>query len=108
MIYTEYIEHYNKYRQKYGHKTAIFLKVGSFFELYDVQDCETAKTEANIHEIVDHLGIQLSIKQQIDSNKKILFAGFPDYVLHKWASRLTTNGWTVVVVDQIKEKFQEY
>ena len=105
MIYTEYIEHYNKYRQKYGHKTAIFLKVGSFFELYDVQDCETAKTEANIHEIVDHLGIQLSIKQQIDSNKKILFAGFPDYVLHKWASRLTTNGWTVVVVDQIKDEF---
>ena len=31
-----------------------------------------------------------------------LFAGVPDYTLDKWAGKLTRLGWTVVVVDEIK------
>jgi DNA mismatch repair protein MutS len=103
-MYKEYIELYKTYTQKYGLKTAIFLMVGSFYELYDIQNNETGETECNVKEIVDYLGIQLSTKKgDFSENCDGLFAGFPDYVLHKWAGRLTSVGWTVVIVDQIKD-----
>ena len=103
-MYKEYIELYKTYTQKYGPKTAIFLMVGSFYELYDIQNIETGETECNVKEIVDYLGIQLSTKKGDFSEKcDGLFAGFPDYVMHKWAGRLTSAGWTVVIVDQIKD-----
>ena len=100
-MYKEYIELYNTYTQKYGPKTAIFLMVGSFYELSDLQDPETGDTACNVREVVDLLGIQLSKKKEAD-NKECLFAGFPDYVLHKWAGRLTAANYTVVIVDQVK------
>ena len=106
-MFKEYIEFYKTYTQKYGPKTAIFLMVGSFYELYDVQNNETGETECNVKEIVDYLGIQLSSKRgelpDDIKNAEGLFAGFPDYVMHKWAGRLTSAGWTVVIVDQIKD-----
>lgn len=100
-MYKEYIELYTTYSQKYGPKTAIFLMVGSFYELYDIQDPETGDTRCNVRDIVEYLGIQLSVKHEGD--QKCLFAGFPDYVMHKWAGRLTSVGWTVIIVDQIKD-----
>lgn len=103
-MYKEYIELYKTHTQKYGSKTAIFLMVGSFYELYDIQNIETGETECNVKEIVEYLGIQLSTKKGVDKEGYDgLFAGFPDYVLHKWAGRLTSAGWTVVIVDQIKD-----
>ena len=102
-MFKEYIEFYKTYTQKYGPKTAIFLMVGSFYELYDIQNAETGETQCNVTEIVDLLGIQLSSKKgEFGPNQNGLFAGFPDYVMHKWASRLTSQNWTVVVIDQIK------
>jgi DNA mismatch repair protein MutS len=107
-MYKEYIELYKTYTQKYGPKTAIFLMVGSFYELYDVQCSETGETVCNVREIVDYLGIQLTTKKGDVSfadfkSPEGLFAGFPDYVMHKWAGRLTSAGFNVVVVDQIKD-----
>ena len=102
-MHHEYIALYKTYTQKYGANTAIFLMVGSFYELYDIQDTDTGETEANVRDIVDHLGIQLSRKGDMGKGKEGLFAGFPDYVMHKWAGRLTSAGWTVVIVDQIKD-----
>ena len=103
-MHKEYIEFYKTYTQKYGPKTAIFLMVGSFYELYDVQNIETGETECNVKEIVDILGIQLSTKKgDFSENCDGLFAGFPDYVMHKWAGRLTSAGWTVVVINQVKD-----
>ena len=103
-MYKEYIELYQTYTKKYGQKTAIFLMVGSFYELYDIQDVETGETQANVRDIVDLLGIQLSNKKgDVGQGKDGLFAGFPDYVMHKWAGRLTSAGWTVVIVDQVKD-----
>ena len=97
-MYEEYGKFYREYVAKYGSKTAIFLMVGAFYELYDIQDKETGLTHYNVKEVTDLLGIQLTVKKD-DS----LFAGIPDYTLHKHAARLTASGWTVIVVDQIKD-----
>jgi len=102
-MFQEYFELYKTYTQKYGPKTAIFLMVGAFYELYEIQNRE-GETRSNVKEIVDILGINVSIKKDVEPNHDGLVAGFPDYVLHKWAGRLTSIGWTVVIVDQIKER----
>ncbi len=103
-MFAEYLALYRQYQAIYGPQTAIFLAVGSFYELYDIENTDTHETHANVRQIVDYLGIQLSHKKgDVGPNEVGLFAGFPDYVLHKWAARLTSAGWTVVVVDQIKD-----
>lgn len=102
-MFQEYFELYKTYTQKYGNKTAIFLMVGSFYELYEIQNVETGETRCNVKDLVDFLGCQVSIKKDIEPGYDGLVAGFPDYVMHKWAGRLTSVGWTVVIVDQIKD-----
>ena len=105
-MYSEYIKFYNKYTPKYGSKTTVFMAVGSFYELYDIQNTETGKTQCNIQEITNFLGLQLTtktyakLKLSLNPDEQIICAGFPDYSIHKWAGRLTSTGWTVVVVDQ--------
>ena len=103
-MYEEYGKFYAEYTKKYGSKTAIFLMVGAFYELYDIQDKDTGETAYNVKDITDLLGIQLTNKKDIKEDGKTgLFAGFPDYALHKHAARLTTIGWTIIVIDQIKD-----
>lgn len=112
-MYDEYGTLYRTYTAKYGAKTAIFLMVGSFYELYDIQDRTTGLTAFNVKTVTELLGIQLTqkkdeMKEAFGGPGKLedrdgLFAGFPDYVLHKHAARLTAAGWTVVVVDQVKD-----
>ena len=109
--YKEYRKVFNKYKELYGNQTAVFYQVGSFYELYDVVNKKTAQQWCNVKEIVEILGIQLSIKAAAtgDNNLnetqdiELFFAGFPDYTLHRWAAKLTQSGWTVVVVEQKKD-----
>ncbi len=102
-MYDVYKKFYDKYRATYGPQTCIFLLVGSFYELYDSQDHATGQTECNVKEILDILGINLTIRKgDGQAGKDGLFAGVPEFSIHKWAGRLTSQGWTVVLVDQVK------
>jgi DNA mismatch repair protein MutS len=101
-IYDDYARIYKKYKEVYGEQTAVFYQVGSFFELYDVLTNTSGITRCNVKDIVDILGIQLSTKS--GEIHDLLFAGFPDYTLHRWAAKLTQLGWTVVVVEQKKDQ----
>ena len=99
-MYLEYIRQW-KEGQAYGPNTALFLQVGSFFELYDIPDPVTAECQTNMKKVVDILGIQLKIKKN-DAPGKVdgYFAGFPTQSLHKFAHLLTRENWTVIVVEQ--------
>jgi DNA mismatch repair protein MutS len=101
--YNDYRKVYQKYRDLYKQQVAVFYQVGSFFELYDVVNKTTGESWCNVKEVIDILGIQLSIKSEPDDPIELLFAGFPEYTLHRWAARLTQSGWTVVVVEQKKK-----
>ena len=93
----EYQRLYKEHSQKYGPNTCIFLEVGKFYEMYDSIQPETGQGETSMQRAVALLNIQLSYKDNND-----LFAGIPEQSLHKFASILTREGWTVVVVDQEK------
>jgi DNA mismatch repair protein MutS len=103
-LYDTYASLLKEYSEKFGKKTIIFLLVGSFYELYDTQNTETGEYSLNIKDVTDYLGLQVAIhKGQGSNNTDGIVAGFPDYALHKWAGRLTSTGWTVVIVDQVKD-----
>jgi DNA mismatch repair protein MutS len=102
-LYEVYADLHTENVAKFGPKTAIFLQVGSFYELYDTQDPVTGNTHLNIKTLTDDLGLQMAIHKGEAPNKQDgLVAGFPEISLHRWASKLTSQGWTVVVVDQVK------
>jgi DNA mismatch repair protein MutS len=92
-----YIKSYKEHSAVYGPNTCIFLEVGSFYEMYDILDIESGLGSTSMSKAVELLNIQLSMPKNNE-----LFAGFPNYTLHKYASVLTKNGWTVVVINQIK------
>lgn len=94
----EYQKLYKEHSQKYGPNTCIFLEVGKFYEMYDSINEETGIGETSMQRAVALLNIQLSYKENKD-----LFAGIPEQSLHKFASILTREGWTVVVIDQVKD-----
>ena len=104
-MYEEYLSHYKTYTTKFGPKVAIFLMVGIFYEMYDERDLETGQTKTTLSELVDLLGLKVSIKKgEGPSGPKYdgLVAGIPDYTVHKWSARLTQLGWTVVLIEQVK------
>ena len=104
-MYEEYLSHYKTYIAKFGPKVAIFLMVGIFYEMYDERDPETGQTKTTLSELVDLLGLKVTIKKgegPSGSRYDGLVAGIPDYRVHKWSARLTQLGWTVVLIEQIK------
>ena len=101
--FQEYLDAYTTYRPKYGPKTAIFMMVGIFYELYDVRDPETGQGKTTMLELTELLGLKIAVKKGDGPNGLDgLVAGIPDYAIHKWAGRLTSTGWTVVLVEQVK------
>lgn len=93
-----YLSYYNTYSQKYGQNTCIFLEVGKFYEMYDTIDNNSGNGKTSMKNAVELLNIQLKYKE----NNQI-FAGFPTQSVQKFASILTKEGWTVVIVDQVKD-----
>lgn len=94
----EYVKFYKEFSEKYGKNTCIFLEVGKFYEMYDKIQDDSGVGETSMQRAVELLNIQLSVREN-----KELFAGIPEQSLHKFASILTKEGWTVVVIDQIKD-----
>lgn len=102
-MYQEYLDNFNEQTKKFGQKVAIFLMVGIFYEMYDVMDPETGNGKTTFNTLVDLLGLKVSVKKgEGPGGLDGLVAGIPDYSVHKWAQRLTQMGWTVVLVEQVK------
>jgi DNA mismatch repair protein MutS len=72
--------------------------------MYDERGPE-GDTKTNFPELVELLGLTVSVKKGEGPSGPLydgLVAGIPEDHLHKWSARLTQLGWTVVVVDQVK------
>ncbi len=103
-MYAEYLNLYKTHKAQRGPKVAIFLLVGIFYEMYDERGPE-GDTKTNFPELVELLGLTVSVKKGEGPSGSLydgIVAGIPEDHLHKWSARLTSLGWTVVVVDQVK------
>jgi len=104
-MFEEYLAHYKEYQSKFNSKLAIFLMVGVFYEMYDVRNPETGESNTSFLEVVELLGLKVSVKKgEGPGGLDGLVAGIPEGTIHKWAGRLTSLGWTVILVDQVKDQ----
>ena len=122
-MYDEYVAHYKNYEKLYGPKTAIFFQVGKFYEFYDILDPITGEGQTTTKQITDLLAIKLTYKKASgpgvpsaasdadaegrrgcpQEKRDGLWAGVPTQSLHSFAMRLTSQGWSCVVIDESKD-----
>lgn len=103
MIYDDYIDYSKTYTTQYGDKTLVLMEVGSFFEIYAIDNAEE-KSGADIYPVCDLLNLQVSRKNKaiVENNRaNPLMAGFPSHALSKHTQALLSNGYTVVLVRQV-------
>ena len=101
----EYIDYFNKYTQKYGRRTAVFIEVGAFYEGYGVEN--EYENVGNIQEIAKLLNIQLTKKNKSKnyvSRGNPLTAGVPSYAFQRHLNVLLENQYTIVLIEQFDVK----
>jgi len=104
-ILKEYIKYHDENVKKYGENTVVLMQVGSFYEIYSVQN-DTINVGADIYKLADILGIQV-----VRRNKSVpeinydnfLMSGWNMYATEKFQKILLNNNYTVVFVDQVSE-----
>jgi len=105
-MYDEYVAHHRGYASLYGPQTAVFFQVGKFYEFYDILDPLTGEGQTTTKQITDLLGIKLTYKKAsgLPAGRDGLWAGVPTQSLHTFAMRLTSQGWTCVIIDESKNE----
>lgn len=90
------------FEEKYGHDTVVFMEIGTFFEVYEVNNDEEQIGKAK--EIAELLNIQLTKKNKSiteNSDKNPLLAGVPAVSFERYLNRLIAEQkYTVIVVKQ--------
>jgi DNA mismatch repair protein MutS len=90
------------FEKKYGKDTVVFMEIGTFYEVYEVNNDEEQIGKAK--EIAELLNIQLTKKNKKiieNSEKNPLLAGVPAVSFERYLSRLIQEQkYTVIVVRQ--------
>jgi len=101
-MHDEYFACLEKYEEKYGPRTIVLYMVGSFYEMYGI-DNDREKI-GHLHEICEFLNIQVTRKNKEileNSRKNPLMAGVPSLAVDRYVSILLDHNYTVVIVDQV-------
>jgi len=104
MLIDDYFIHQINFEKKYGKKTIVLMQVGTFFEIYGVNN-ETEKI-GDAQTITELLNIQLSRRNKSileNSRTNALMAGFPLNSLKRNINILVSNNYTVVLIEQTTE-----
>jgi len=90
------------FEEKYGKDALVFIEIGTFFEVYEVNNDEMKIGKAK--EVAELLNIQLTRKSKAileNSLSNPLLAGFPAISLDRYLSRLIeSKKYTIVLVKQ--------
>lgn len=98
---SEYFNYLDKYKQIYGDNVVILYQLGSFYELYGIDN--NKEKIGNVQEIAQLLNIQLTRKNKniIENNRKNpLMCGIPCCSLEKYIPVLIDNNYIIVLVEQ--------
>lgn len=99
-IYHEYFNYETKYREEYGRKVVVFMQVGAFFEVYGYKS--NGAINPLMEEFAELCQLNISEKKATYKQQQIVMAGFRDFTLDKYVSRLVDLGYTVPVFVQEK------
>jgi len=107
-----YFDLQKHFESKYGKDTLVFMEIGTFFEVYEVNNDEEKIGKAK--EIAELLNIQLTRKNKTileNSIKNPLLAGVPTISIERYLARLIdSKKYTIVMVKQkgVMPKVQRY
>jgi DNA mismatch repair protein MutS len=97
-----YFELQRRFEERYGPDTVVFMEIGSFFEVYEVNNEELKIGKAK--EIAELLNIQLTRKNKSIIENSVanpLMAGVPSVAFERYLARLVQEKrYTIVVVRQ--------
>lgn len=93
-----------QYKRSHGNGTLLFMQVGSFYEMYALDDTRTEMTEvANLLSITVTRRDGKSGRNRAVTTKNPYMSGFPEVSLVKMLKRLIENGYIVVIYNQTGE-----
>jgi DNA mismatch repair protein MutS len=96
-LITDYLQLSQQYVCKYGPNTVLLMQVGAFFEMYGLK-----KADELINDVCHLCQLNTSDKKICVGQDSVVMAGFRDYTLDKYISKLTDGGYTAVVYVQEK------
>ena len=100
-VVNEYFDYQDRFEEKYGEKTIVFMEVGSFIELYGIETSTVKK--GRVSEIKDIVNFTVSSKKvRLDQYNvdRVLMAGFPSTTVDKWTDMLVKQGYSVIIILQ--------
>ena len=92
-----------KYTQQFGDRTAVYMQVGDFYEIYSAEMPDGSRIGV-LDKISDICNLTISQKKVclgLNFDAKVYMGGFPIYMLDKFINiPVDEHGWTVVVIKQ--------
>lgn len=102
-FYNLYQRTYETYRDLYGKLVCVFLQKGSFFEIYGQQSPVTQEHLNTGKHILELLELVTNVYPNDAPNGNTgFYGGVPVEHIDKWATKLTSKGWTVVILQEVK------
>jgi DNA mismatch repair protein MutS len=103
-IYGEYFKYTEEYQTKYGKHSVVLMQVGAFFEVYGIKLADGDDiVRSQIAHFAEICQLNISAKTQSYENGTIVMAGFRDFTIDKYITKLSENGYTVPVFVQEKD-----
>ena len=99
-IVEEYLSLTKKWKNEYGEKTIVLMQVGSFFEVYALEESDGSYSGSNIVDFSLINDMVISNKQASVYNKPVKMAGFGTPQLEKYVKKLQERDYTVCIYVQ--------
>ena len=98
-IYELYMNYVNEYTQKLGERTAIFMQVGDFMEMYYFN----TETDQRNRKICEYLADILNIRISRKSKNNVYMAGFPIHSVEKFYAKIIESNFSIVIIEQTEK-----
>ena len=96
----DYFDYTKKWKNEYGEKTIVLMQVGSFFEVYALEDKNGTLTGSDIEDFARINDMVIATKTNCVGKKPVKMAGFGLGQIEKYVKRLQNHGYTIVVYTQ--------
>jgi len=97
----EYFELTKKYKDEYGENTILLMQVGSFFEVYGINDIENDTIiSSKIIQFAQICELNVVDKNTCVGKNNVVMAGFKDFMIEKYLRKIQEAGYTAVVYSQ--------
>jgi DNA mismatch repair protein MutS len=100
-LINEYFELTKRYIDEYGENTILLMQVGSFFEVYGINDIENDTIiSSKIIQFAQICELNVVDKNTCVGKNNVVMAGFKDFMIEKYLRKIQDAGYTAVVYTQ--------